>query len=390
MRLHTKQIEISRLRQPWGRGSGAFKITITDLTEPDMKAQNCKIHLIQQIKTGTLRRQRPFWDYTIRLGALLLVLQPLLPILASTPTIWNGPKIIFTKANLADPTQAANQDRMTANVWITRGDSHGIYNAKTETFFTHSSSPLDTEWANGTTANYNSLSYTDWNSWAKGVNAGPPSTVGVNAVVHLKSDNIYIDIKFLSWDESGTGGGFSYTRSTPAPPANNPPSVTITNPAAGATFSAPANITVQASASDTDGTVTNVQLFSNGNSVGTVTTAPYNFTLNNLAAGNYTLSAVATDNLNAAGTNSISISVTNVSAPPPSPVQIVVSPFVHQDEFDFSFLTQTGYVYTVQFTTSLDVINWLDLTNFPGDGSVAQVNDTTATNVSRFYRVGAR
>ena len=103
----------------------------------------------------------------------------------------------------------------------------------TEPSFTHSFSPADTEWANGTTANFNSLSYTDWNSWAKGVNAGPPSTVGVNAVVHLKTDNIYIDIKFLSWDASGTGGGFSYTRSTPAVATNQPPLVTVTNPANG-------------------------------------------------------------------------------------------------------------------------------------------------------------
>ena len=34
-------------------------------------------------------------------------------------------------------------------------------------------------------------------------------------VVHLITDNIYIDIKFTSWGQgSGAGGGFSYERST--------------------------------------------------------------------------------------------------------------------------------------------------------------------------------
>src|SRR6185436_19788965 len=114
---------------------------------------------------------------------------------SAAPTIWTGPQTTFTKAANADPSQAANQDRLTPNVWITRGDDHGLYNAKTETSFSHFSSPADTEWANGTTANYSSLSYADWNTWAKSVNGSPPSTVGVNAVLHLKSEDIYIDIK---------------------------------------------------------------------------------------------------------------------------------------------------------------------------------------------------
>ena len=149
--------------------------------------------------------------------ALLMLAQLAVPVATWAATIWNGPTITFTKADGADPTQAVNQDRITPNVWITRGNIQGIYNIKTESFFSHFFSPQGTEWANGTTANYSSLTYTDWNTWAKGVNSGPPSTVGINAVVHLISDDIYIDIKFTSWS-SGGAGGFSYQRSTPPPP----------------------------------------------------------------------------------------------------------------------------------------------------------------------------
>jgi len=137
----------------------------------------------------------------------------------AAPILWTGPTVTFTKANGANPSLAANQDRLTANVWLTRGSSQGLYNGNQEGSFSHFASPTGTAWANGSLANFASLSYTDWNSWAKGVNAGPPSTVGVNAVAHLISDDIYLSVKFTSWTSGGAGGGFSYVRSTVPEPA---------------------------------------------------------------------------------------------------------------------------------------------------------------------------
>src|SRR5438034_4501327 len=94
------------------------------------------------------------------LPALLVVAQLAAPVATDAATVWNGPAISFSKSSTADPTLPANQDRITANVWLTRGGSQGLYNAKTEASFTHFFSPADTQWANGTTANYCSLSYT--------------------------------------------------------------------------------------------------------------------------------------------------------------------------------------------------------------------------------------
>src|SRR6266581_1253299 len=131
-------------------------------------------------------RKRPSL-LSVLFPGLVVLAQFGLPIIAGASTIWTGPPISFSKSASADPTQAANQDRMTDKVWITRGSENGIYNAKTEAGFTHFFSPADTEWANGTTANYNSLTYTDWNTWAQ-ANGGPPSTPRINAVVHLKTD----------------------------------------------------------------------------------------------------------------------------------------------------------------------------------------------------------
>src|ERR1051325_4363821 len=41
-------------------------------------------------------------------------------------TIWNGPTTNFTKANGANPSLAANQDRLTSDIWLTRGSSQGL------------------------------------------------------------------------------------------------------------------------------------------------------------------------------------------------------------------------------------------------------------------------
>jgi hypothetical protein len=138
-------------------------------------------------------------------------------------TLWTGPATNFVNISGTDPNQAANQDRLTGNVWLTRGIHFGIWNAATESGFVHFFSPQGTEWADGLLANYASLSYVDWNTWAKIQHPGPPSTVGVNAVVHLITDDIYLSVTFTSW---GAGiGGFSYTRSTP--PGANQPTLTI-------------------------------------------------------------------------------------------------------------------------------------------------------------------
>jgi len=148
---------------------------------------------------------------TLKFG-LLLILMMSGVLHASGATIWTGPKTTFSKSAFADPTDPANQDRITDNVWITRANVAGIYNAKTETNYQFFHSPADTEWAFGTTADIGSLTFADWQTW---IDSNPPSLPGQDAVLHLISDDIYLDIKFLSWGKGSTAGGsFSYERST--------------------------------------------------------------------------------------------------------------------------------------------------------------------------------
>ena len=130
-------------------------------------------------------------------------------------TVWSGALLTFAEVSGASPTLATNQDRLTSHDWLTRGSVQGLYNASTESGFSHFLSPADTQWADGTLANFNTLVYHDWNTWAKSIHGGPGGTVGVNAVLHLVTDDIYLSIKFTSWGAGGSGG-FSYQRTTPS------------------------------------------------------------------------------------------------------------------------------------------------------------------------------
>jgi regulation of enolase protein 1 (concanavalin A-like superfamily) len=109
------------------------------------------------------------------------------------------------------------------------------------------------------------------------------------------------------------------------PAANNPPIVTLTAPADGGTYTAPATVTLTATASDPGGSVAKVDFYNGATLLATDTTSPYSYTWNNVAAGTYTLTAVATDNLGAATTSSPATITVNPAGNPP-PIVSITSP----------------------------------------------------------------
>ncbi len=88
-------------------------------------------------------------------------------------------------------------------------------------------------------------------------------------------------------------------------PPNSPPSVSITSPANGAVFGFRANVTINASASDGDGTVAKVEFFRNDGAtkLGEDLTAPYSYVWRRAASGTHSLRAKATDNTGAVTTS---------------------------------------------------------------------------------------
>lgn len=136
------------------------------------------------------------------------------------------------------------------------------------------------------------VSYWDWPSYWK-------------AGVYLQDNGeatAYFDELYLG-NGGGTGG-------------NNAPSVSITSPTNGASFNDGDNVTITADASDSDGTVSQVEFFVDGASIGVDTSSPYstNWTI---GVGSYDLTAVATDN-ESSSTTSSTVSITGNNTGPAS------------------------------------------------------------------------
>ncbi len=89
------------------------------------------------------------------------------------------------------------------------------------------------------------------------------------------------------------------------------PYVSITAPAVNAPFQGPANITLQANATDPDGTITKVEFYNGTTLLGTATTSPYTFNWNNVPVGTYAITAKAYDNENLTTTSSVREVVVN-------------------------------------------------------------------------------
>jgi uncharacterized protein (DUF2141 family) len=96
---------------------------------------------------------------------------------------------------------------------------------------------------------------------------------------------------------------------------NNLPAVTITGPAPGSSYTAPATININATASDSDGSITQVAFYNGSQLLGTDNTSPYSYSWTNVPAGSYSVKAIATDNGGATATSTtVNITVTNPSS----------------------------------------------------------------------------
>ena len=115
------------------------------------------------------------------------------------------------------------------------------------------------------------------------------------------SDWAYAPGTGSSWQDAWTGLGVCST----------PPEVAITSPSDNSVILAGSSIIINATASDSDGSIVGVEFFANDMTLGADTQAPYSMTWTAALIGNNTLKAVATDNEGNNSDNSILVTVSD-------------------------------------------------------------------------------
>ena len=112
-------------------------------------------------------------------------------------------------------------------------------------------------------------------------------------------------------------------------PENQPPVTNIVSPGKSSSFIAPATIVLDVDAYDPDGTIIKVEFFNGSVEFAEIATAPYSFTWKDVPVGTYSITAVATDNLNQKGTSEpVIITVSNLTtAINQLPVVNITSPY---------------------------------------------------------------
>ena len=175
---------------------------------------------------------------------------------------------------------------------------------------------------------------------------------------------------------------FGMTGSIIVAAAPVPPAIAITNPVSGAVFAAPASVTIQAAVTSGNGSVTNVQFLVGSGVLTNEMAAPFSALTNNLIAGSYTLSAIATDTNGLKATNATTISVVT-----PVTVGMTAPARPSWTNFQFSYTANVGLRYLVQRSTNLLSTNWLTLATNVAATSPVNFSDTNATVDQGFYRI---
>jgi poly(3-hydroxybutyrate) depolymerase len=157
------------------------------------------------------------------------------------------------------------------------------------------------------------------------------------------------------------------------------PSISLSTQPADAQYSAPATINLIATATTPNGSITNVKFYNGNTLLATDDTAPYTYTLTDVAVGTYTFRAVLTDDKNETAEASITIKV-NVPQGPYNNVLHAIPGTIQSEHFDvggngIAYMDSSpGSETAVAFRSDEDV----DIENCTDDGGGYNIGWTTA------------
>jgi hypothetical protein len=227
-------------------------------------------------------------------------------------------------------------------------------------------------------------SYTVW----YGTTSGGPylskktSTVTSTTVTSLVAGTPYYFVATAT-DANGPSAISAQVSATPTNPA---PVVTLTSPANGAVFAAPASINLAATVTTNGNTINKVQFYSNAtNLLSEDTSPPYAFVWPGVAAGSYSVSArVVYNGSGAANSTAASVTVTN---PPPV---ISSGGMLSNGSFSLGGSGAANETYILLTASNLAApMGWTPIaTNTADSNGAFSFADLEATNYQqRFYRI---
>lgn len=153
--------------------------------------------------------------------------------------------------------------------------------------------------------------------FVNGQSVGTDNVAPYVTTYNFSQDDVYeIETKAIDNDGCETTSDPIFIQVGP----NQPPDVTITNPADGTVLTSFQTLNISANATDPDGIVTQVEFFVNGTRLLVDTNAPYELPYNFNAIGTYTIVAIATDNAGATDTHTITTDVQITNFPPSTQV----------------------------------------------------------------------
>ncbi|GAA4276161.1 hypothetical protein GCM10022259_08850 [Aquimarina mytili] len=168
---------------------------------------------------------------------------------------------------------------------------------------------------------------------------------------------------------------------------NKLPTVSITSPEDGATFTAGTVINISATASDADGTISKVEFFDGDTLLGEDTSAPYRYDWSTASEGNHLIEVKATDNDNGVNSASVSITVNGSGSSCNAPAYVHGTIYTRGDrvsyqenEYEAKWWTQNNDPVTNRENV------WTLIGPCSGGGTAPQVSITSPTNGQSFVQ----